>query len=145
MRTELRQFIGPMLSQDTAFQVKVEGLPVEEVFLEIVSALRQSELQVHVLLDQDAVGCRVVLVGGPKWSRAVAVHPNDQPGIVYLLKDNGKPIDLRRSVRPAETFWLQSGLLDGQGVGVVARFEPQLHRNARLAIKAQLSHSISLS
>lgn len=114
-------------------------LTLPGTFLEVVTATRNHFHQLGFLtstpVGPNQQGAYQFLVGMNDWSRAIALHPEDPRGLVYLLKDNGKELDNVQVVQPALPIWL-ADFPDADR----ARYHllPREHRNRRLMMPEEV-------
>ena len=132
MQTKLGLFLANPIGVDRQFEQRVNGKSPELVFQEIAEAIRIAGFTVCTLRWIFLRKCRVMLVGGEDWSRALAVQEEDPVGAIMLLKDDGKEFDQRHHVQPERAYWLRSGLLEGYRDNIADRLGSKFYKNDRL-------------
>ena len=103
----------------------------EERFRTIARTVGNQDYAGRVYDGTNPQGLRVFLIGESNWSRALAVHPEDAPGVVYMLVDDGTEIDMTQPVRAAKAMWLGDLIATGY-TSVQRALDPAAHQNARL-------------
>ena len=129
MTTNIPTVFGGIDSDKRSTDLSADG---DERFHQIAQRLSRCDFRGREFEGADPQGCRIFLIGESGWSRALAVHPKDPPGIVYLLKDDGADIDITKPVEVEKTMWLNE-LVWNSHVSVWDALEPGRHRNNRLS------------
>lgn len=103
----------------------------KERFHAIARAISRCDYRGRIYDGVNPQGLRIFLIGEMDWSRAIAVHPEDPAGIVYLLVDDGKEINMTKPVVVAQPIWLGELITSGY-VSVYDALEAESHNNPRL-------------
>jgi len=115
---------------------RTNGIELSAIFEkrvhQIAAAICNQDYRGHICCGTASNGVAVILIGESYRSRAIGVHSEDPPGVIYILEDNGKVIDMSNPAIAQSAVWLSS--LTGRNgyTQIDDMLELDRHRNYRL-------------